>query len=320
MKLTENPDQQHDAEGSSNISTPQVEEYNFLKLRDAVKAGDVNEIKNQIITRVQELIEAENLENYLVLIIYDNHGYLSNFHSDRLYAASEGKIRTKDILLILHSRGGSIEPAYIISKTLKKLSANKFIVVVPRRAKSAATLLSLGADEIHMGLTSQLGPIDPQVGGLPALGLGNALDALADLACRFPGSAEVISRYLSEQLKLPLLGYFQRISESAVQYAERLLAAKNKVLPRTPHEIADHLVNHYKDHGFVIDTDESKNLLGPGIIKENTPEYRFGDEVFQELDLLEYMLSAYSSMRLTYVGSIKEGLNIERHSDMENKN
>jgi len=39
-------------------------------------------------------------------------------------------------------------------------------VVVPRTAKSAATLLAIGADEIHMGPLGQLGAgIDPQMAG-----------------------------------------------------------------------------------------------------------------------------------------------------------
>lgn len=37
-----------------------------------------------------------------------------------------------------------------------------FSVAVPDQAKSAATLLALGADQILMGPTSDLGPVDPQ--------------------------------------------------------------------------------------------------------------------------------------------------------------
>jgi len=39
----------------------------------------------------------------------------------------------------------------------------KLRVIVPNVAKSAATILALGTDEIIMGYTSELGPIDPQV-------------------------------------------------------------------------------------------------------------------------------------------------------------
>jgi hypothetical protein len=39
----------------------------------------------------------------------------------------------------------------------------EFRVIVPNRAKSAATIIALGADEIVMGYCSELGPIDAQV-------------------------------------------------------------------------------------------------------------------------------------------------------------
>ena len=72
----------------------------------------------------------------------------------------------------------------------------------------------------------------------------------------------MISKYLTENLNLRVLGYFQRVSESAVQYAERLLTTKKLAGGVTPQRAANHLVNHYKDHGFVIDIDEARGLLG----------------------------------------------------------
>jgi hypothetical protein len=37
----------------------------------------------------------------------------------------------------------------------------------------------------------------------------------------------MLSEYIQEKLDLRILGYFERINESAMQYAERLLAGKN---------------------------------------------------------------------------------------------
>lgn len=82
---------------------------------------------------------------------------------DQIYKSLE-KDDKKDNLLILFSNGGSVEPAYLISKCCKEYS-KKFIVAIPRKAKSATTLIALGADEIYMVQMSQLGPIDPQIGG-----------------------------------------------------------------------------------------------------------------------------------------------------------
>ncbi len=98
-----------------------------------------------------------------------------------------------------------------------------------------------------MGMMSQLGPIDPQIGGLPVLALGNALDAIADLACRFPASSEMLTKYLANQIPIRVLGYYKRVGESAVQYAERLLAGKQLAVGKTSEDVAKHLVNYYKD-------------------------------------------------------------------------
>lgn len=282
----------------------------------AARHGNNDDVKQSIHRAIERILTQHGLSKYLTLILFDN-GSISYYHSDRLYEAASSELLQenikdlagRDILLVLQSGGGSIEPAYLISKSLKWL-ANKFIVSVPRRAKSAATLICLGADEIHMGLTSQLGPIDPQIGGFPALGLVNALDTLASLACRFPGASNMLSGYLQANLDLRVLGYFNRITESAVQYGERLL--KDKALPAgsSAHNVADYLVNHYKDHSFIIDTDEAKSLLGETIIRSNTPEYAAASEIFQLLDLLEYVLKTWQNKYFFYVGNIKDGMQI----------
>src|SRR5262249_46770866 len=146
--------------------------------------------------------------------------------------------------------------------------------------KSAATLLAFGADEIHMGLMSELGPIDPQIGGYPALALSNSLEVIGKIVCEQPGSSDMLAKYLAAKLDLQQLGFFKRVTESAEQYAERLL--QNKKLPsnQTAKGVAQHFVNYYKDHGFVIDTEEAKALLGESLIRESTSEYAFADDVY----------------------------------------
>lgn len=202
----------------------------------------------------------------------------------------------------MQSPGRSIEPAYLISKTLKRLG-NKFVVAIPRRAKSAAILISLGADEIHMGLMSQLGPIDPQISGLPVLALGNALDVIADLTSRFPKASGMLTEYLTQQIPIRMLGYYQRVGESAVQYGERLLAGKKLPEAVTAENIAKHLVMHYKDHSFVIDADEASQLLGDDIVKQDTPEYLASDEIFRMLDRVRLVLSM-NDKYMWYIGKL----------------
>ena len=68
------------------------------------------------------------------------------------------------LVLILNSPGGDPLAAERIVHICRSYSKDdKYIVVVPKMAKSAATMISLGASEIWMSKTSELGPIDPQI-------------------------------------------------------------------------------------------------------------------------------------------------------------
>jgi len=80
----------------------------------------------------------------------------------------------EDLDLLLHTGGGDIDAAEkLISMVRTKVGAAKLRVVVPDFAKSAGTLMVLGADCVVMSDTSELGPIDPQV--ILADGNGNRI-------------------------------------------------------------------------------------------------------------------------------------------------
>lgn len=68
-----------------------------------------------------------------------------------------------DLDLILISPGGDGTAAETMLDLCRKYCKGALRVVVPLYAKSAATLMALGADWIVMGETSELGPIDAQV-------------------------------------------------------------------------------------------------------------------------------------------------------------
>ncbi len=69
----------------------------------------------------------------------------------------------KPIDLLIHSPGGQAEAAERIINLARSYSGNDFRVIVPSYAKSAATIVALGADQIVMSDGSELGPIDPQI-------------------------------------------------------------------------------------------------------------------------------------------------------------
>ena len=116
-----------------------------------------------------------------------------------------------------------------------------------------------------------------------------------------------------------MLGFYQRVNDSTVQYAERMLAGKNLPADKTPFDTANHLVNHYKDHGFVIDFDEAMGLLGDKMILQNTIEYRASDEIYKLLDFFRFVLRI-NDRQFWYVGGIEDGLDtrsIKADNDVE---
>lgn len=70
----------------------------------------------------------------------------------------------KGFALLLSSPGGSGLAAERIINVCRSYSATgEYTVIVPGKAKSAATMICLGASKIIMGKTSELGTIDPQI-------------------------------------------------------------------------------------------------------------------------------------------------------------
>jgi ClpP class serine protease len=78
--------------------------------------------------------------------------------------------------LILHTPGGLVLAAMQIARAVEAHPA-KVTVYVPVYAMSGGTLIALAADEIVMGEFSMLGPIDPQIAGLPAASIVKARDS-----------------------------------------------------------------------------------------------------------------------------------------------
>lgn len=295
------------AESAATVESPETSTDLF---RSIVGSKDPAQMRSRIEKAVLRLIEGSGLQsNYNFVFLYDDPDSINRFTTNQIYSAvtSDSHDPSKPVFLLLHSSGGQIEPAYLISKCCKKQSA-KLIVAVPRLAKSAATLIALGADEIHMGVISELGPIDPQVGNYPALGLGAAVEMIVKLA-RSPASADMLAKYLSSKLDLRDLGYLERVSASAVQYAERLLADKKLPDDVTPQKIAKKLVYDYKDHSFVIDIDEAISLLGEDTIKTSTPEYQLANKMHE---LLSVVTLAYDfrDKKFKVIGSLSRGIYI----------
>lgn len=102
---------------------------------------------------------------YKIAMLYPNRESIVREDLLRLINELEKIPSTKEntaIDLILNSNGGDAYTAYKMLKQLRS-KCKSLRVIIPLAAKSAATLLSLGADEIVMGVQSELGPLDAQI-------------------------------------------------------------------------------------------------------------------------------------------------------------
>lgn len=306
---------------SENMSTTELksEEVNVGDLIGAIMKSlgpeppkDSDIARDNIIQKylAQKIVKHKIAQEYNILILHDENRMVKA-DADKIYSAATEFGSKKPILLILYSAGGIIGSAYLIGKLCQEYAKGKFITVVPRQAKSAATLLCCAADEIHMGSLSELGPIDPQIDNLPALGLKSSVEHIADLMKNYPMAAELFAKYLKESLNPLQLGYYERVAESAAQYAEKLLKAHLKNPIQEPKKIALSLVYSYKDHGFVIDKSEATEIFGGEIVKKNTPEYDLGNAIYKELTLIS-RVADYMNHLFYFIGSCESKPNFHK--------
>lgn len=286
-------------------------EFDFNKLIDSVfvslgpeaPSGSEKERDDLIREYIQRQIDNNPLtESYNILILHDE-GRMVKSDADNIYSASVAFTDKRPVLLVLYSTGGVIGSAYLIGKLCREYADGKFVVVVPRQAKSAATLICCAADEIHMGSLSELGPIDPQIDNLPALGLKTSVEHIADLIKEYPHASDMFATYLNMSLQPIHLGYYERVAESAAQYAERLLNLHPSHLKHKPAEIAKALVYSYKDHSFVIDKTEASEIFGDKVIHTDTEEYKLGNSIYAALMLVSRMANA-ANYYFYFIGSL----------------
>lgn len=79
--------------------------------------------------------------------------------------------RSKGLDLILHTPGGDLAAAESLVDYLRRMFETNVRAIVPQLAMSAGTMIACSCKEIVMGKQSNLGPIDPQLGGIPANGV-----------------------------------------------------------------------------------------------------------------------------------------------------
>jgi ATP-dependent protease ClpP protease subunit len=114
--------------------------------------------KEQLIPLIQALEQARG--NRVIVYWLTDLARISEAVVPSLYDQLTAIGHQKVLDLFLFTRGGDTEAPWRIV-TLMREFCDRFAVLVPYRAHSAGTMLSMGADEIVMTPMSVLSPIDP---------------------------------------------------------------------------------------------------------------------------------------------------------------
>lgn len=146
--------------------------------------------------------------------------------------------------LVVHTPGGLVLASEQIARALLKHPA-KVTVMVPHYAMSGGTMIALSADEIMMDENAVLGPVDPQLGQMPAASIVETV--------RLKGKERVSDRTL---VMADISSKALRQVEDFVYY---LLAGKMEA--PTAREVAYTLASGQWTHDFPI-TAEKLQALG----------------------------------------------------------
>ena len=116
-----------------------------------------------------------------------------------LMQAVYGLDKAKGLDLILHTPGGNTAATESIVHYLRAIFGNDIRAFIPQMAMSAGTMIALSCKEIVMGKQSNIGPIDPQFGGMSCAGVieefQNAVNSIKAEPSSAPLWQVIISKY-----------------------------------------------------------------------------------------------------------------------------
>lgn len=170
--------------------------------------------------------------------------------------------------LLLHTPGGDVDAAEKLIGLVRSATGEEgeLRIIIPDYAKSAGTLMALGANAIVMSDSSELGPIDPQVSSRDGNGSDvvysvltylNAYDAARKALRDTPD--DLAARITFEKFDPTIVSKFQSVRDRARSFAENLLKRRGMNFSKIASELMD--INKYQSHGQMIGW-ETANEMG----------------------------------------------------------
>src|ERR1700674_2552376 len=142
------------------------------RMLEAMRVRKISQIESQRNSRVILLVHRQET---MRLLGFPVARYIDINDSEDVLRAIQMTDDDVPLDLVLHTPGGLVLAALQIAKAVRE-HKGKVTVFVPHMAMSGGTLIALAADEIVMCEHSVLGPIDPQINGMPAASLIHVAD------------------------------------------------------------------------------------------------------------------------------------------------
>ncbi len=252
---------------------------NIIKNDGKKKIKETDKLKKFDKEIKENIDKFEKLRNSKVYLLFPNtidNNIVENIYYDLREKFKDNIPETLDV--ILDSGGGKIDAAYNLALLLRRYTKNNLNIIIPRWAKSAATLIACAGDRIYMTPISEIGPVDPQITMInplekrleefSPLDIDSTLKLIRE---EFKNGDKNLAQGLLDRLQFPLtLGGIKKSLEVGIHYIKRLLSSRMlKEDKNKAEQIAEKLVESYTTHGFCIEIDETICL---GLKAELLPE------------------------------------------------
>ncbi len=142
------------------------------KMLESARRRVIGELEKERESRVIVLIHRQET---LALLGFPLARYISIQDSEEILRAIKLTDDEVPIDLVMHTPGGLVLAAEQIAYALCRHPA-KVTVFIPHYAMSGGTMIAMAADEIVMDENAVIGPVDPQLGQMPAASILSVLD------------------------------------------------------------------------------------------------------------------------------------------------
>jgi ClpP class serine protease len=220
----------------------------FSSIYPAFRKSMLNQQRSSLFRRLQDkrgsrVISLIHRQETLSFLGFPVFRYIDIDDSETLLRVIHLTDESKPIDLILHTPGGLVLAAEQIARALLD-HKGPVTVFVPHYAMSGGTLIALAADAIVMDPHAVLGPVDPQLGEMPAASI------LAAVAAKEPKDIDDDTLIKADIARKALA----QVSEAVIELVSE------RMTPEAARELAQTLATGKWTHDYPITVKQAREL------------------------------------------------------------